>query len=725
MSNNGSPETGQHLRALRDEWRHRLRANQPQFHCPDCSSICFGDQNSCTGCGANKPSPEWPKLADGIDPWLGEVIDDRYIIARPLGEGSSGQVYRAESLSISRQFAVKIISTDGRQKQADQVIARLQLEIEALSRLRNPHIVSIYELVELRKNFVAAVMDLIEGRTLEQLVTDGEPLTIARAATLLRQTANGIYGAHQAGMIHRDLKPENLMVERLPVGDDFVHILDFGIVRLTDEPSVNLTQGFIGTPLYASPEQAMAKPIDHRSDIYSLGAILFFMLTGRSPFVSDNVYEVLRMHVKKPAPMLSDVVDGVSFPPELEDLTQQMLAKDPADRPADLSCVIDTLDRFVRSQLSESEAVDQPKSTNPHPPIEPPSIEFRVHTPLTGVSAATPEPSHSTEEAQKSQFASEDHTSSATLHALGGREPVHTPPFLRSPTPVNTEPVQEGLSAGMTSVFNPRQMGDKQTAAKSIPVATYELRSEASQALASRRVEERFAILDRAVDEVMLFESESAAPSAVSAESARTITALDLCRTHLVFGHQDGTISQSRIQTGASQSLFQDIRRAPITALAVDDECRCMVAGSESGRVYLHRKTGRQSADWKRIRDGEPVSSIILNGRANTVIIARSDRRLEVVSLSNPRVATQRFKTDAVIESMAISSDDYLLAAALANGSVALFEVPTGRQLFSVPSNPLDILNIDFSDDGHPVAISVREGKVALIQLQQIGAHCC
>ena len=715
MSNNGSPETGQHLRALRDEWRHRLRAKKPNYYCPQCSSICFLDQDECIGCGADKPSSSWPELSDGADPWLGEVVQDRYIIARPLAAGASGQVYRAESLSISRQFAIKIISTDGRQKQADQVLARLQLEIEALSRLRNPHIVSIYELVELDRTFVAAVMDLIEGQTLEELVTRGEPLSISRAAMLLRQTANGIYGAHQAGMIHRDLKPDNIMVERLPVGDDFVHILDFGIVRLTDEPAVGLTQGFIGTPLYASPEQAMAKPIDHRSDIYSLGAILFFMLTGRPPFVSDKVYEVLRMHVKQSPPRLSKAAQGREFPLKLEDLTRRMLAKDPADRPHDLSQVIDELDRFVRSQISEAE--DDTTSTNPHPPVAPSSTQTRPLTPISGVPKATTG-------SDDGAFVGDDHTSAATLKALGERPPAHTPPFLRSPTPIDTAPLESQLSAGMTSIFNPAEMGAEHSEARAIPVPTYRLQSAPSKTVATGIVDDRFAIFDRQADQIVFFDAQASSPSTLSLSDGQTISALALSRHHLVVGHDNGTISQTRIQTEASKSLFQDIRRAPITSVAVDRERQIIVAGSQSGRVYIHHRGNKKStSDWKRIRNGEAVTSIALNEATGTIVIARQNRRVEIVAVSKPRTASSQFKIDIPIHSLAISSDDYLLATALADGSLALYEAPTGRQLLRLPGGPLDILSVHFSDQGQPVVTCAIDKQVHLIQFEQVAAH--
>ncbi len=727
MSTKGSSGTGQTLRARRKEWRSRLRKSPPEHFCPDCLSVTFHDQDTCLSCATEAPEAGWPPVSDASDPWLGEVINDRYLITRPLGHGASGAVYRGESLSISRQFAVKIIATDGHKDQAEQVIARLNREIEALSRLRNPHIVSIYEILELRRNFVAAVMDLIEGSTLETLVLDGGALSVSRACALLRQTANGIFGAHQAGMIHRDLKPENIMVERLPVGDDFVHILDFGIVRLTDEPSVNLTHGFIGTPLYASPEQATAKSIDHRSDIYSLGAILFFMLTGEPPFVSDNVYEVLRMHVRKKPPRLSEVLPERNFPPKLEDLLARMLAKDPSQRPSDLSRVIEELDRLSRNQISEADSASPtmaeisstPKDTHDFPPGSTADPRHRVGTPESGLTTAPSTP-------KENDFSDRDeHTSSATLQAHGAREPAHTPAFTRTPTPTEASSPEERAASVADSVsISFSSAGNESSAATAIPVSTYRLTSPPDQVLASRRVDDSFVIFDPTAGAIQLFRPNSTTPSTISAGSTDTFSAIAFAPpSSLIVGHDNGTISRIELEHGKSSDLFQDVRRAPISSVAVDDDERCIIAGSKSGRVYMHHHKHTGSSDWKRICSGASVGAVTLNKKADTAVIARQDNTVEVINLATPRVPTSQFRVDAPIRSMAISPDEYLLSAALADGSVALFQILTGRKLYSLPNQEVAVLSIDFSDEAKPVAVCSIEQQVRVLQFEQINSH--
>ena len=278
--------------------------------------MVFPDDGVCPACGET-PAGEWSSIQDGVDAWLGRVLDGRYVITQRVGHGAMGTVYKAESLAIARQFAVKVINfKEGASGLAPaQIRARLHREIEAIGRLRNPHIVPFYEVIELFDHFVGIVMDYIDGATIEDVVRIEGPLPVRRALQILRQVANGVHEAHEAGMIHRDLKPENVMLEVLPAGDDFAHVLDFGIVRIDD--GVSMTKGFLGTPLYASPEQAMGGKIDRRSDVYSLGALTFFMLTSRAPFESTSVYEILQAHVRQPPPKLADVF-GRSFPSAVE-----------------------------------------------------------------------------------------------------------------------------------------------------------------------------------------------------------------------------------------------------------------------------------------------------------------------------------------------------------------------------------------------------------------------
>lgn len=736
MSKEWSEQSSGKKRALREKRRELLNEQEPEHYCPSCESVTFETESRCLNCGTDRPSEGWPDLSKLGDPWLGRTIADRYFISRPLGQGTSGAVYRAESLSISREFAVKIISTDDDQQDAQQVVQRLEREIEALSRLRNPHIVSFYECFDLADGFVAAVMDLIEGDTLEALINEGGALDLKRGCALLRQTANGIYEAHQAGMIHRDLKPENLMIERLPAGDDFVHILDFGIVRLGDETNVNLTQGFIGTPLYASPEQAMGKDVDHRSDIYSLGAICFFMLTGRPPFESQNVYKVLRQHVREQPPSLSEV-GNQTFPHQFEELVEQMLAKRPEDRPDDLDRVIDELDAIAKSADSREQnagADADPADSSPDSPkrtLDPEDRNQR-QTPGSGIlkvpEAAQQQTGRDSDESgdsppvaessdQDNEFTSQESNSSATIQAYREQDHTDTPAFQRSETPAETG------TSDLEGEISFHGTGDSSSAATAISSATHQLNSSASQTEAAYRpADNSFAIYERDPGQLLLFGPDGGEPTPVTTHHSGSIEALDLSEDHLVVGYDDGTISRLSPDDGTEQKLYQDVRRAPLAAVATDESEDCIAAGSTSGRVYVHHSDQSGSSDWQRFRDGKPVRSITVNDSTDTIGVARQDNTVEIIGVSNPRVPTATFSVDAPIRSMAISPDDYLMAAALVDRSVALYQLPRGRRMLSLAAEHVDVLSVEFNDEGQPVTVCSVDRRLRLLKFDEIGS---
>jgi serine/threonine protein kinase len=331
-----------------EQMQRRQIESRPQHYCDHCSAVRVEDDAVCLDCEIDRPSEGWARLEDSYDPFLGRVLDERYLISKIEGRGGSSTIYRAESfdtrrrLAHSKRFAIKMVKLWHSEKSAtEEARARLEREVRAVGMLRNPHIVRVYELLELDQNWIALVMDHVDGQTLEERIDARGPLSVGRACGLMRQVANGLCEAHDVGMIHRDIKPANIMLELLPDGHDFAFLLDFGVVHLEGE--AKMTHGFLGTPLFASPEQATSGQIDRRSDIYSLGATFFYMLTGRAPFESERTLEVLEAHVKRTPPTLSQACPERSFPPVLETLMAKMLAKRPEDRPASLYEVLESL----------------------------------------------------------------------------------------------------------------------------------------------------------------------------------------------------------------------------------------------------------------------------------------------------------------------------------------------------------------------------------------------
>lgn len=323
---------------VKDRRRGEFRERFPTHFCSTCRAVLYPEDDQCGECEAFRPTAGWSEVSQGSDPLLGRVLAGRYLLTKRLGQGSHAKVYRATSLQIAREFAVKLVNLGEGSKRV-----RFDKEVEALSALRNPHFVTLFEVLELYNDYSALVMQLAEGRRLDHLVQAEGPLEPHRALKIVRQLADGISEAHSCRLVHRDLKPENVMVERMPCGDDFVRVLDFGIVYMAGDP--RKTAGFLGSPLYASPEQISGGRIDSRSDIYSLGAILYFLLAGEPPFAGQTVDEVLRAHTTTPI-RTWQVADRVG--PEGVRLLVDVLAKDPNERPMTAQQLVERIDLVLR-----------------------------------------------------------------------------------------------------------------------------------------------------------------------------------------------------------------------------------------------------------------------------------------------------------------------------------------------------------------------------------------
>jgi serine/threonine-protein kinase len=279
------------------------------------------------------------------DPLLGQVLDERYRIERPLGEGGIGRVYEARHLTLGRMVALKVLLT---QYESIPVLKqRFEREARALAALSHPNIVTVTDFGVADGN-PYIVMELLEGRDLSQVLA-GEPLAPERALDIVRQTLRALAYAHEQGLVHRDLKPHNVFVRALGDGTDHVEVLDFGLARFLGDaakssPKLTKAGALIGTPAYMAPEQASGEEVDARADIYAVGCVLFEALTGRRVFESKDPGEMLRAHLLTAPPALSQADPGLEVSPRLEALVQRALSKSPAQRFASAKEMIAELD---------------------------------------------------------------------------------------------------------------------------------------------------------------------------------------------------------------------------------------------------------------------------------------------------------------------------------------------------------------------------------------------
>ena len=264
-----------------------------------------------------------------------------YRLGELLGHGGMGEVYLAHHRMLARPAAIKLIrpealaGDDG--SRAQLATARFRREAEAASRLKSPHTLQIYDFGVAEDGRLYLVMELLEGTTLDLLVQREGPLAAARVAHILHQVCESLEEAHDGGLVHRDIKPANIHLGRVGRQEDFVTVLDFGLVKSIESTSGDdslsgVTNLAPGTPAYMAPEMVHGGAVDGRADLYSLGCVAYFLLTGQLVFEGETAIQTVFMHVQKEPVPPSQRTDN-PVPPSLERLVLACLAKSPADRP--------------------------------------------------------------------------------------------------------------------------------------------------------------------------------------------------------------------------------------------------------------------------------------------------------------------------------------------------------------------------------------------------------
>ncbi len=286
---------------------------------------------------------------------LGQVFGGKYIIDRVLGEGGMGIVYLSRHKAIGKRFAIKLLHGDA--VKDPEVVERFKVEAQAASAIGNEHIIDITDFAELTDGSTYFVMEFLDGRALSKLFDELKRLPTMRLARIAKQIAQGLGAAHQAGIVHRDLKPDNIQLCKRSGGEvDFVKILDFGIAKVGQSSNKLTKAGAIfGTPHYMSPEQAAGSPVDHRTDIYALGVILYEGAVGRVPFDADNFMGILTQHMyKAPVPPRAVPECPADLPPGLEVIIMRCLRKKPEERYQTMEELADDLDRLLRGEVPKA-----------------------------------------------------------------------------------------------------------------------------------------------------------------------------------------------------------------------------------------------------------------------------------------------------------------------------------------------------------------------------------
>jgi serine/threonine protein kinase len=267
------------------------------------------------------------------DTLLGQTLAGKYLVEQLIKRGGMGAVYRGKHVLMDKTVAIKVLrpalAVD------DEVVARFSREAKAASRISHPHAVSVTDFGEAENGVVFLVMEYLDGRTLKEIINSEGPLPVRRVVEIIRQVTGALDAAHAQGVVHRDLKSDNIMLVRHD-GGDWAKVLDFGIAKIqasanVKDHDITAPNLVVGTPQYMSPEQcSQTQPLDARSDVYSLGVIVYEMLVGRVPFTGESATMIMMKQVQDSPPSI--LATRPDLPAAVERVISRSLAKHPADR---------------------------------------------------------------------------------------------------------------------------------------------------------------------------------------------------------------------------------------------------------------------------------------------------------------------------------------------------------------------------------------------------------
>jgi eukaryotic-like serine/threonine-protein kinase len=328
------------------------------------------------------------------DPLLGRVIAERFRITSLIARGGMGKVYRAEQSPLGRLCAIKVLNPNYNGDADPEFHRRFFREASITSKITHPNSVTIFDYGKTDDDIYYMAMEYLEGQTLHQALREVGTMPEDRVARIAAQICRALREAHALGVIHRDLKPANIFLSRHGDDEDFVKVLDFGLVKhITERPEEQLTQTglFMGSPKYMAPEQIQGGVVDFRTDIYSLGIIMYEMLAGKVPFERATSVNILMAHVGEPPPPMREVNPNLICSPSFEELVMRCIAKDPEERWSSMDQVLQAIKLAHGAAMTGQLAAVTGGFVPTYPPpavassqqrsVHPPSVSSGSHTP--------------------------------------------------------------------------------------------------------------------------------------------------------------------------------------------------------------------------------------------------------------------------------------------------------------------------------------------------------
>jgi serine/threonine-protein kinase len=313
--------------------------------CPHCAKVLTAEPNFCPACGGDLRG--MGGTSDTLDGPAKHTIDGRYKVLEKLGEGGMGAVYKVEHVRMGKIAALKLLRPD---HAVDKGLkSRFLQEARVVARLSHPNTVQVFDSGELDDGSLFITMEYVPGKDLAWQLKAHGAMREERVVSIAAQVLASLQEAHEAGVVHRDIKPANVMLVRRRKGEDQVKLLDFGIAKLQEAEGRKSTTGdFVGTPAYMSPEQIRGENVDARSDLYSLGALLFELVTGRALYVGPTPISIITQHGEGHLPRIADAAPQAQVSPAFEAVIRKALAKNPNDRYRDADAMRGALEGLKR-----------------------------------------------------------------------------------------------------------------------------------------------------------------------------------------------------------------------------------------------------------------------------------------------------------------------------------------------------------------------------------------
>ncbi len=297
------------------------------------SAVTASGAGVSVGAGAGAPAHRLDRRVNASNQaWLGKIVDGRYRVIEQVGRGGMGVVYKVEHLRMGKIAAMKVLHRD----LADdpEVGQRFEREAAAVSRLDHPNTVQVFDFGT-TGGALYLIMEYVRGADLGRLIDRDGPMPFARAAPILIQILGALTEAHELGIIHRDLKPDNVLITRATGGRDFAKVLDFGLAKMIGPgslPDVSEQAQIVGTPYFMAPEQIRGEEVDGRTDVYSLGAMMYRLLTGTHPFQAKTAIGVLTKHLTSELELPSQRAPAAALPLAIDAIVKKAMAKEADDR---------------------------------------------------------------------------------------------------------------------------------------------------------------------------------------------------------------------------------------------------------------------------------------------------------------------------------------------------------------------------------------------------------